>query len=180
MQEAGYQNLTGVDPYLEDDRQERNVTLLKRTIHELEGTWDLIMLHHTLEHIPDQLATLTSVARLLSGDGRCLVRIPLVSSYAWEHYRENWVQLDAPRHLFLHSSHSIRLVAEQAGLWLLEVQFDSTELQFTGSELYAQDVPLIDREGRFSPAEVLAYRKRAERLNVEGRGDQAAFLFGRA
>jgi len=34
--------------------------------------------------------------------GWCVIRIPTVSSFAWEHYREQWVQLDAPRHFFLH------------------------------------------------------------------------------
>lgn len=174
----GYRRLLGVDPFIREDIEYGNgVRILRSTIHELDGSFDLVMFHHSLEHIPDQLETMQSAARLLAPGGYCLVRIPIVSSYAWEHYRENWVQLDAPRHFFLHSVESIRRLGESAGLRLARTWHDSTELQFVGSELYARDIPLREGGGKFGRREVREFRRRAAELNAQGRGDQAAFLF---
>ncbi|CAN5149314.1 class I SAM-dependent methyltransferase [soil metagenome] len=178
MAEMGYPCLTGVDPFLDRDIEyPHGARIFRKTIHELEGSFDLIMFHHSLEHIPDQQETMRSAARLLADGGHCLVRIPVASSFAWEYYRENWVQLDAPRHFFLHSRRSIVLLAEAAGLTLSRVQDDSTEFQFTGSELYRREGRLNRSGGRFGRAELARYRRQARQLNAQGRGDQAAFYF---
>ena len=113
-----------------------------------------------------------------------VVRIPVVSSYAWEKYGVAWVQLDAPRHFFLHSRKSMAQLAGAAGLRVERVVDDSSEFQFLGSELYVRDIPLTSESGArtlgasgsmFSPEEVQQFRRRAEELNAKGRGDQAAF-----
>lgn len=180
MAAAGYRNVLGADPYVEADlRFPDGVRVLKRSVHEVEGEFDLVMFHHALEHIPDQVGTLRAAARLLAPGGTCLVRIPVASSFAWEHYRGDWVQIDAPRHFFLHSVESLRRVAEAAGLALAAVEHDSTELQFVGSELYRRDVPLAEGEAAFSRGEVRRFRRRAEELNRAGRGDSAAFYLRR-
>jgi hypothetical protein len=71
----------------------------------------------------------------------------------------------------------LRILGERAGLTLEAVEFDSTELQFTGSELYRRDRPLTSGTTSFSRAEIRRFRARARALNAEGRGDQAAFYF---
>ncbi|MEW5927530.1 MAG: class I SAM-dependent methyltransferase [Gemmatimonadota bacterium] len=176
MAAAGYRNVLGADPFVAADLHlPGGVRVLKRNVREVEGEFDLVMFHHALEHIPDQVGTLRAVARILAPGGTCLVRIPVVSSYAWEHYGVDWVQLDAPRHLFLHSVDSLRRVAADAGLAVAAVEYDSTELQFVGSELYRRDIPLCEAAGVFSRREIRAFRKRADELNRAGRGDSAAF-----
>ncbi|TMI37728.1 class I SAM-dependent methyltransferase, partial [Candidatus Bathyarchaeota archaeon] len=109
---AGFRTLGGIDLYIESDTHyENGVQVLKRTIHEISGSWDVIMFHHSFEHLSDQVETIRSVARLLSKNGLCIIRIPTVTSYAWENYKEHWVQLDAPRHFYLHSIKSMQLLA---------------------------------------------------------------------
>jgi len=175
----GYRHLTGVDPFIQRDLvHPTGATIRRGTIHELQGEYDLVMFHHSLEHIPDQHETMRSAARLLAEGGHCLVRIPVVGSAAWEEYGVDWVQLDAPRHLFVHSVESIRRLGEGAGLRLEAVEHDSTEFQFTGSELYRRDIPLRAADpSRFGRAELRRFRSRARELNAAGRGDQAAFYF---
>ena len=137
------------------------------------------MFHHSFEHVPDPKETLKSVARLLSEDGHCIIRIPTVSSYAWEHYGVNWVQLDAPRHFYLHSSESMHHIAGLAGLEIYDAVYDSTSFQFTGSEQYLQDIPLHDLASKggieLSKAEIKDYNQKAKALNKDNRGDQAVF-----
>lgn len=175
----GYRHLLGVDPFIASDLEyPRGIRVIKGTLDHLDGSFDLIMFHHSLEHIPDQLATFQAVNRLMAPGGVCLVRIPIASSYAWDHYRENWVQIDAPRHFYLHTSESMRLLGDQTGLDLVDVLHDSTAFQFIGSEMYRQDIPLaVTSKGLFSRAELRRFRRDARTLNAEGRGDSAAFFF---
>jgi SAM-dependent methyltransferase len=146
----------------------------------VEGTFDLIMFHHSLEHISDQQETLRSAARRLHHSGHVLVRIPVVTSHAWQHYRENWVQLDAPRHLFLHSVRSLQLLAAGAGLEIADVRYDSTEFQFVGSERYARGISVNAPAHQCSRSELQRFRRLAEKLNARGEGDQAAFYLKKA
>jgi hypothetical protein len=94
------------------------------------------------------------------------------------------VQLDAPRHLFIHSVKSMETLAAQAGLRVAEVAWDSTEFQFWGSEQYLRDIPLRadasyatrPEKSIFSARQIADFRTKAAELNALGRGDQAAFF----
>lgn len=181
---AGFRSVLGVDPFIASDMAYPNgLQLRKSSIHELDGEWDTIMFHHAFEHVPDPFETLQSVARLLAPDGTCLLRVPTAPCAAWEEYREDWAQLDAPRHLFLHSRRSLQTLAGRAGLTLTNVIYDSTAFQFWGSEQYRRDIPLeSERSYRRNPSgsiftrqQIEEYDRRAAALNREERGDQAAF-----
>lgn len=179
---GGFHHLTGIDPFVAQDIHYANgVTILKQDLHSIAASgqqFDFIMLHHSFEHMPEQAEALQAVSRLIAPGGVVLLRIPLCDSYAWEHYRENWVQLDAPRHLYLHSRRSVALLAQQSGLQIDKVIDDSSKFQFTGSELYQQGISLNANKRRrniFTKAQLRQFSQQAERLNAEGRGDQAAF-----
>jgi 2-polyprenyl-3-methyl-5-hydroxy-6-metoxy-1,4-benzoquinol methylase len=177
IKEMGFKHLLGIDPYIKQDIDFNNgLKIIKKYIHEINGEWDLITFHHSFEHISDPLETLQSVSKLLTKRGVCLIRVPTVSSYAWEHYRENWVQLDAPRHFFLHSIKSMGLLAAKANLNLEKVIYDSHAIQFSGSEQYLQDIPLIEPHSIFSKAEITAFQQKAKELNSKNQGDACAFI----
>jgi SAM-dependent methyltransferase len=177
---AGFTNLTGVDPFIAADIDLSPAGRIRKgTLADISGEFDLIMLHHSLEHIPEQRATLARIFERLAPGGWCLIRVPVASSWAWQHYDADWVQLDAPRHYFLHSVGSLRALGEAVGLELDAVVHDSTELQFIGSELYRTNRPLSALDSTYSRAERRKFRARARQLNAEGRGDQAAFYFRR-
>ncbi len=184
LAEIGFTALRGVDPYIGPDvDHSHGVKITKGTIAEIEPAWEVIMFHHVFEHVPDPLATIRAVARLLTPTGVCLLRIPLVPSYVWESYGPDWVQLDAPRHFFLHSVRSIDILATQADLRLAKVVYDSNIIQFTGSEQYRRDIPYFDERSYsvnparsiFSEAEIAAFWQKTRTLNEIGWGDQAAF-----
>lgn len=184
LREFGMKNLAGVDPFNRADlTYENGLTVEKKQIHDVVGKWDLVMFQHSFEHMPDPGKTLETVSRLLTPEGCCVIRIPVVPSYAWEHYGVNWVQLDAPRHLFLHSVQSMTLLAERAGLHVDDVVYDSTAFQFLGSEQYVRGIPLRDKRSYFtnrhasvfSRKDVASYVRRARELNRAGTGDQAVF-----
>ena len=175
---AGFRNLTGVDPLLSHAETRPNgVRLIPGTMEDLEGEFDLIMLHHSLEHMVDQKGALDRVARLLRPGGWSLIRVPVTDSWAWEHYREHWAQIDAPRHLVIHSTESLERLARSRGLALEGLRRDSVAVQFFGSEGYRGGLPLEEAGRRTGWWRKRVLQSRARRLNREGRGDQAAFLF---
>ena len=184
----GFTNLLGIDPFNEAviDHGPR-LRILPIGIDRVEGRWDVVMMHHSLEHVPDPEAVLRRVAELLVPGGRCLVRLPIFPSLAWERYGVDWVQLDAPRHLFLHSRRSLEILAAAAGLEIRSVAYDSTPFQFWASEQYRRGIPLSDARsyGRnpggsvFTPQEIREFRRRTARANREGVGDQIAMVLGR-
>lgn len=189
LRELGMQNLLGIDPYNRQDiRHENGLVIQRKQLAEVSGTWDIVMFHHSFEHVPDPLATLKCAAGLLRAGGHCVIRIPLASSHAWDHYGVDWVQLDAPRHFFLHSVKSMHMLAEQAGLKPGPVVYDSTGFQLWGSEQYRRDIPHQDERSHarnpgaslFSKSEMAAFNRHAKQLNAARRGDQAIFYFRKA
>jgi hypothetical protein len=109
--------------------------------------------------------------------------VPTVSSYAWEHYKTNWVQLDAPRHFYLYSVESIGILAAKVGLVPFNTVFNSTSLQFWGSEQYKNNIPLLDknsykidkRHSIFSKKDISTFDRRSHELNKNKKGDSALF-----
>jgi hypothetical protein len=142
------------------------------------------MLHHSFEHMSDPVSAFQPLYRLLKPDRYILIRIPTVSSFAWRKYRSNWLGLDAPRHLFLHSTKSIELLAEKTGFELTEIFYDSKPIQFWGSELNVKGMNLDERlayianrdESIISSQELKEYEEKTKELNEKGQGDQACFF----
>ena len=185
LNEAGFRRVEGCDPFIaEGIVLAGGARIHKKTMAEMAGPYDLVMMHHSLEHMPDTYEALQESVRLLTPGGWCLVRIPISSSVAWRTYRTDWVQLDPPRHLVVHSVASLSLVAHRVGFRLARVMYDSTEFQFWASEQYRSDIPLNDDRsysrdahgGLFSRERIETYRQAARRLNATGEGDQAAFF----
>ena len=181
----GFKNLTGIDKFIVEDKMLfSKIPVYKKEVFDVDDRFDLITLNHVLEHMPHQKKVLSQIFDLLTSNGITIVHIPIVNE-AWTIYRQNWVQLDAPRHFYLHSIESFSLLAKQVGFTIADIIFDSTEFQFWGSEQYIQDIPL--RRNRLSYAEntntkiftqecILNWRKKADSYNKVGLGDQAIFF----
>ncbi len=185
LRELGFNYTTGVDPYIDNTIEYRNgLTIQKSYIFEVQGKWDLIMFHHSFEHIKEQKETLKKVFDLLDNDGVCMIRIPIVSSWAWQNYGVRWIQFDAPRHFYLHSLKSFSLLAEQTSFNISETIFDSSDLQFWGSEQNMHNIPLHSpqsfycnrRNSIFKKEQIKHYQNTAKELNEKKLGDQAIFL----
>lgn len=185
MHAAGFQRLTGIDPFLDGDlRPAPGLELLRREISAVEGPYGLVMLHHSLEHVPDPAGALRHVRRLLPPGGWALVRLPVLGGHAPRTYGADWVQWDAPRHLFVPTPAGMERIAANAGLAVEDVVYDSIGFQLWGSELYRRDVPLSERERHleggpdalFTREQLRAYEADARALNAAGEGDQACFF----
>jgi SAM-dependent methyltransferase len=183
--DLGFNNLIGVDPFISADHIYMNkAKVLKKYLENLDDVeFDFIMLHHSLEHMEHQVETLTKLNQLLKRGKFLLIRIPVVDTVAWEEYNTNWVQLDAPRHFYLHSVKSMEWLAKKTGFKTAKIIFDSNSFQFWGSEQYKRNIPLYSENSYyvnqskvlFNSAIIKKYEDRAKMLNSTGQGDQAAF-----
>jgi hypothetical protein len=153
------------------------------TLDDVAEKHDVISLHHSLEHIPDQIATMKKVAACLSDDGTALVRIPVFPNALWELYGDCWHGLDVPRHLYLHSERSIAIVAESAGMQVVKSFCDMGEFHFIASELYRAGLSFSGQrdyqhhhEAGITQAQIDRWKAQAATLNAAGTGAEATFV----
>jgi len=184
IRKEGFFNLTGVDPFIDSTIfYENGVRVYKKDLTEIKKQFDFIMLNHSFEHMEQPLSALKKLYCLLKPDRYLLIRIPIVSSYAWQKYGINWVSLDAPRHFFLYTPESIRMLSDKVGFQISDVVFDSTEFQFWGSEQYINNIPMLEsttdnlrpKESFFSKKQIEDFKGIAAELNKKKKGDTAAF-----
>lgn len=181
LRRDGFSKLLGADPFIAQEIDYGDgLRIRKASLAELEGPFDLLMLHHSYEHMPDPKGVLQELRRLVADDGMVLVRIPVADSYARRKYGVHWFNWDPPRHLYLHTVRSISVLAEMAGFELAEVVYDSGMLQFGSEGRLRRSCRPGNREavhGRadFTPEEREAVSQFVEQLNLLRDGDTAAF-----
>jgi SAM-dependent methyltransferase len=172
----GFRDVWGFDPFLDADRDLGHVHLRRREIGPEDGSFDLVMFHHSLEHVADPVDALRTVAARVSAGGTIIVRVPVAGSFADRCFGADWVAIDAPRHLAIPSQAGMTAAAARAGLTISRTFFDSTALQFWASEQYANDVPLHDERSGGDPARNEELERNARALNRTGEGDSAGYV----
>ena len=181
LAEQGYSKLFGCDPFIEHDiLYDNGVWIKKASIHEMNQQYDYINLGDSLEHMADPIDTFQSIKRLLKPKGVCCISIPVIPNIAFDTYGLYWFQLDAPRHLFLHSKKSINYLCEQAGLECYGMVSDSSNAQFVRSALYQKGYTFNEHTGEvlereFAPKEWDNFSQLAEMANKMQYGDHAKF-----
>ena len=186
LEVLGFTDLTGSDPFIEKDVYlSNNLRLLKKDIAELEGKYDIIMLHHCLEHMDNHAEVLIQLNQLLTDDGRLLIRIPVFSKPLFEKYGVKLFSLDPPRHLFVHSPKSIKYIVEKHGFEILESYHDANVINIIASEQYKHDIEYGNKEKSyavspkisiFSAQELKTFKQQIKDLNAQGESDTMALV----
>jgi 2-polyprenyl-3-methyl-5-hydroxy-6-metoxy-1,4-benzoquinol methylase len=88
--------------------------------HFPDGTFDAVTLSHVIEHVPDPVALLGEVRRVLKPGGRMVVTTPNCESYGHREFKEHWFGLDAPRHLHIFSPQTLSEAGRRAGFRVLK------------------------------------------------------------
>lgn len=176
--QCGFDDLTGIDPFIPHDLDYPNgVRIRKGFFSDTDRRFALVTLHHSLEHMPDQHQSMAGVAKAMRPGGWALVRVPVCDSWAFDEFGRDWGHIDAPRHLYLHTTKSIEKLAHKNGLELVHEYRDSDHYQFTRSLAARRDIAFNTEEfdALFSKEEKRDFKKKARELNREGRGDTACF-----
>ena len=188
LRALGFRNLLGIDPFVEHDVEVAGVRVRKARLDEVRGPFDLVMFHHSLEHVPDPQEALAAAVRLLRPRGRVLVRLPVMGSALWDRYGVNWWELDAPRHLYLLTPAALVSIAAAVGLRLVESAGETTAKEFIGSAQYERDLAMFEAGSWFVDPDrcalaaqtIRGFEAAATRANDEGRAGRRRFLFERS
>ena len=156
--------------------------MLKQTIFEVEKQYDVVMMHHSLEHMFEPLNALKQIYKITKPGGRVLIRVPMMGNYGWKTYGEFWCGLDAPRHIFIPSEKGLKQLATDAGFTINKFYYDSFDYVIWASEQYKKGIALHDKnshlinenESMFSKEQLKEFRKKMIAENAKGNGDMAA------
>ena len=182
LEAAGFRHLTGIDPFITRDlTYPGGVRVFRRSVDDHEGEYDLIMLHHSLHHMPDPVAGLRRVKQLLHPTGTVIVRVPTAGNYGWRTYGQHWSSLAAPRHVVVPTVEGMRRMAAAAGFRIESTVFDGQGYIYALSEQLRAGILLSGYSqakraaSMFSKRELAAFRALAAERNAAGDGDAAAF-----
>ncbi len=185
---SGFTNLQGIDPFLKEEFISANgkLKLLRKSVFDKQepASFDLVMLNHSFEHMDEPQAIFQRLSELVKPGKILLIRTPVNKSYASKKYKTNWVDMDPPRHLLVHSRKSIELLAAKNEFTVEQVVYDSSAFQFYGSEQYLKGIPLFDPQSYvvnkqttlFTASQIKEWELEAEELNKKEDGDQACFF----
>ncbi len=185
----GFRNLMGIDAYLpsENVEKKRGMSLSKLSLNDFAeisyNDLDLVMMHHSLEHMADHYEVFQTLSSVLGGAGYVWITMPVLS-YAWRHYGVNWCGLDAPRHLLIHSHESFKLLCRETSFDIIAITHNSTGYQFIASEQFSRDISLLDeksyivnpQQSIFTEEQIESFEAEARKLNDRFDGDSASFL----
>lgn len=120
-----------------------------------EAGFDVIVLSHVIEHLPDPVHTLRTLRGLLAAGGRLLLTTPNVLSLGSRIFRASWRGLEPPRHFNIFSPDSLGQALSHAGF---EVERVSTEVRL------ARGVWFLSYLARSGRDEIEIKRSSAHRL----------------
>lgn len=90
-----------------------------------DGSFDVVVLNHVVEHVPDPLEVMEEVFRILKYDGVAVVGVPNFGSLMARTFKEKWTSLHPDQHLW-HFDHATLLrLLTAAGFE--EIAFQSME-----------------------------------------------------
>ncbi len=79
-------------------------------------SFDAVTMSHVMEHLPDPLALLAEVQRILKPGGRLVLTTPNSGSFGHEKFQGYWFGVDPPRHLNLYSLKTLGECARRVNL----------------------------------------------------------------
>ncbi|MBK7561864.1 MAG: class I SAM-dependent methyltransferase [Chitinophagaceae bacterium] len=66
LYKMGFTDLTGIDPFIKQEQDYGAIKILKKEIDAVDGRFDVVMMHHALEHMADPLQALKKAWSLLN------------------------------------------------------------------------------------------------------------------
>ena len=181
LKKGGFKDLTGIDLFIDEENMQKDVKIFQSSLEDFKPNrkYDLIISNHSFEHMENQLENLKCFENLLNDTGILVIRIPVKSKPVWKKYGVNWFQLDAPRHFFLHTIESFKILCSKTNLIVEDIIFDSQVKDFVNSEKYMRDISARDAEWNTFKSDdkhIIQLKNEVKLLNEKNEADQAIFL----
>lgn len=133
----GNPNVAGIEPSERAARIARERLGLDVRIGSLESahfapaSFDVILMSHTIEHLPSPSGTLNEIARVSSSSSHLLLWLPNVDSWAAKGLGRYWIGYDAPRHLHAFSSQTLTRLLARHGFAVEAVEHEAIGLEWS-------------------------------------------------
>ena len=181
FKKGGFKDLTGVDLFIDEEKIQKGIKVYQSSLEDFKPRrkYDLIISNHAVEHMDNQIINLRCFEKLLNDNGTIVIRIPVKSKPFWDKYGVNWYQIDAPRHFYLHTLKSFKILCESTNLIIDDIIFDSRPEIFLCCEKYSRNISVKDSEWntfKLENKEIKDYEKLINMLNENNEGDQAIFI----
>lgn len=181
LKKGGFKDLTGVDLFIDEENMFDGVKIFQSSLEEFDPKrkYDVIISNHAYEHMDNQLENIKCFEKLLKPNGIIVIRIPVKSQPIWERYGVNWYQIDAPRHFFLHTVESFKILCSKTNLVVEDIIFDSVDNCFLCCEKYARDISMRDPEWhtfKLDDKTTSKFVEEIRELNNKNEADQAIFV----
>lgn len=180
--QVGFTDLTGIDPFINESHHYGSIKIVKKDIYEVTEQYDVVMMHHSLEHMFEPQKVLAQAMNITKPGGAVMIRIPIMGNYGWDTYGTYWCGIDAPRHIFIPSEKQMRKMTEDAGFVIEKFYYDSSDYLIWSSEQYKKGMPLHDPKSHmfnkddssmFSKDDIKRFRAIMKAENEKGNGDTA-------
>ncbi len=138
------------------------------------GKFDVIIMHHTLEHLPEPLNSLEEIKKLLKPGGVLYIGVPNIMNI--KKRPEIFFQRAHP---FSYSPHSLMLILEKAGFGI--IKFNRNAGYPGGMEMAAglgkQSIKDVDLDEGKEPSGIMRYIEQTKKKYSRLRGLRDIFLF---
>ncbi len=182
LKNIGFDHVSGIDPFLEQTISHSNGVVIKRkSFGEISEKYDVIVSHHSFEHVADPLSTLRSIKNNLENGGVVLLTVP-VAEALYRKYQQSCYLIQAPQHFFLPSIKSMKILTQQAGLSVSKVIRDSENalVWCQNSELWEKDIAVNEMRqpiaSYFGDREITEMKQFILDLERSHEGDNATFV----
>lgn len=91
--------------------------------HYLNNQFDLITMHHVIEHMYDPIALFKECYRILKPGGQIVIVTPNLGGLGHRIFGNSWRGLEPPRHLYIYSAKSLCTALERANLTIHSVNY---------------------------------------------------------
>ncbi len=94
-----------------------------------EAQFDCVTMWHTLEHMTDIPSMFQDISTVLKPDGILIIAVPDFGGLQARLFREHWLHLDVPRHLYHFDAAALDFCLDKAGFrvqrrWHQEFEYD--------------------------------------------------------
>lgn len=86
-------------------------------------SFDVVLMKHVLEHVPNPRETLSEIHRILRDNGKLLLWTPNIKSLEAQVWGRHWHGLEIPRHLYHFSPETLTKLLQAAHLKVCKIDF---------------------------------------------------------
>ncbi len=137
LRSFGFQNVEGIEP-----SQSAAVTAAKKGLTvrcesfqsiKTDKTYDVIIMRHVLEHLPDPVSVFNKLAELLRNGGFVFIDTPNYASLDRLLLGKYWSGYDTPRHLYIYSPSNMRKLLKDSPFNVTGIQHSIVPNQWVES-----------------------------------------------